>query len=737
MLKSTSAVQITTFVNPHLFWFFEKNEEEKRVAFEKCISCNARHLSLERHAQIGQTVLIYDKSIWKRAIVKSIENNSYTTWLIDYGVTYISNKLYQLPKEFQHQPAFAKQAALNDVVNVKHVLGGVKIELTSTKEFCCGTVKKAKEKIDRAHSIFFGCLIERNNIHLGEVNIIDSNNRLYDLAKVLVEECNLTYNKELFDEALEVNSKIDDWDIFSSIKSITPCTSMMYRKNLDVFQGIEDIVEVKSCGRGVLRNSHPKKKTEIRSKKYLENWLEESKKTKQSEELYSESDNESRISESSPRKTQNETSSDDSLNSLNADLPNNSCSSLTSEVNGNASKEELNKKELTSLSLNRSDYSTDDTVSGCSVSGRLLANIRKSLESNRNTKTTSSTPSPNAKTCEASKWEPLASTSSTKRLLNLMPAGMTIPLPCKKVSKSQNSRATSNQFSPHTATNQSTPDATLSQSSKRVSDRQSSKELETVSSNKNEIANERLKFLKKNICLPGCKCPDCFICTMEDINNNDDNEFIDTPPKKEKAFSKPPLLLKLPENGVPEMASRVSITSSMSTTERAKAPKLLVHGYSLPSPVAYVNQAPFHKDIHRALRSFEAAYTIQSYAWPCLMRNFPVCIVNSAKSGKTIAYLPAICSYLLDRQDRYDELSGKTISPFAIIVCPRSKTAEEVYDTMKKLIEYSSNKPDCILAIPPLDKQCLNNFQKQCDALVTTPLTLLSLLHSRIITVKR
>ncbi|KAF2886970.1 hypothetical protein ILUMI_19203, partial [Ignelater luminosus] len=146
------------------------------------------------------TVLIDDKSIWKRAIVKSVENNSYTTWLIDYGVTYISNKLYQLSKEFQHQPAFAKQAALNDVVNVKLVLGGVKIEVASTKEFCCGTVKRAKEEIDRAHSIFFDCLIERNNIHLGEVTIIDSNNRLYDLAQLLVEEHNLTYNKELFDE---------------------------------------------------------------------------------------------------------------------------------------------------------------------------------------------------------------------------------------------------------------------------------------------------------------------------------------------------------------------------------------------------------------------------------------------------------------------------------------------------------------------------------------------------------
>ncbi|KAF2900961.1 hypothetical protein ILUMI_05225, partial [Ignelater luminosus] len=159
--------------------------------------------------------------------------------------------------------------------------------------------------------------------------------------------------------------------------------------------------------------------------------------------------------------------------------------------------------------------------------------------------------------------------------------------------------------------------------------------------------------------------------------------------------------------------------------------------YCLPSPVAYVNEAPFHKDIHRVLRLFKAAYTIPSYAWSCLMRNFPVCTVNSAKSGKTMAYLPAICSHLLDRQERYDELSGKTISPLAIIVCPRSKTAEEVYDTMKKLMEYSSNKPDCILAIPPVDKQCLNNFQKQCDALVTTPLTLLSLLRSRIITVKR
>lgn len=72
-----------------------------------------------------------------------------------------------------------------------------------------------------------------------------------------------------------------------------------------------------------------------------------------------------------------------------------------------------------------------------------------------------------------------------------------------------------------------------------------------------------------------------------------------------------------------------------------------------------------------------------------------------------MAYLPAVCSYLLDRQERYEELSGKTISPLVIVVCSRSKTAEEVYDKMKQLVDYSLNKPNCILAVPPVDKECL------------------------------
>lgn len=78
--------------------------------------------------------------------------------------------------------------------------------------------------------------------------------------------------------------------------------------------------------------------------------------------------------------------------------------------------------------------------------------------------------------------------------------------------------------------------------------------------------------------MPGCKCPDCFIVTPENINVNDDNEFIDSQSKKEKVFSKPPPLLKVGENDTLELASHGSITSSMSAIERAKAPKLLVHG---------------------------------------------------------------------------------------------------------------------------------------------------------------
>lgn len=125
----------------------------------------------------------------------------------------------------------------------------------------------------------------------------------------------------------------------------------------------------------------------------------------------------------------------------------------------------------------------------------------------------------------------------------------------------------------------------------------------------------------------------------------------------------------------------------------------------IPSPCLSVLDAPFHENVHACLakRAFEQAKKIQMFVWPAIMRNMNVCYVNGAKSGKTMAYLPAVYSFLLE-DDRYSGFNAMVTGPLAVVLCDGNKKAEDVYDSVMKMKTAVKGRDgvDVVLALLPV-----------------------------------
>lgn len=91
------------------------------------------------------------------------------------------------------------------------------------------------------------------------------------------------------------------------------------------------------------------------------------------------------------------------------------------------------------------------------------------------------------------------------------------------------------------------------------------------------------------------------------------------------------------------------------------------------------------------------------YVWPAIMRNMNVCYISSAKSGKTMAYLPAIYSFLLE-ENRYIGFNTMMMGPLAVIICGSTRNAEDVYDMVLKIKGTMRGRDNCdtVLAVHPI-----------------------------------
>ncbi|RZC40006.1 ATP-dependent RNA helicase TDRD12 [Asbolus verrucosus] len=231
---------------------------------------------------------------------------------------------------------------------------------------------------------------------------------------------------------------------------------------------------------------------------------------------------------------------------------------------------------------------------------------------------------------------------------------------------------------------------------------------------------------------PFCECQNCHHwsnsvdwCTTVDL------EFDDHHNKVHREKKMQPLLRS---EKYPGRAPKILTFSckNLSQIEKQMIVKTLIHGESIPQPVKLFSDTYFDEDIQMILQDLNYKYSlpIQSFVWPAIFRQLNVFMISGRKTGKTMAYLPAICTFGFQKNQKYQELA-KYKGPLIVIVCSNSKQCEEIFDLIKKFYSKIHLKPKVSIVTYPISNA--NNM----DILITIPDSLLHCIKSRIFNFKR
>lgn len=125
-MDDKNAIEITTYVNPHIFWIVFKRNINERTKLENFLQ-KEKHILQKAHVIHGFAIVI-DNLVCKRALVKGFvkETGKYECWLLDYGKILMTEEVYDVPRDFASQPAltqsaFALPACLYNIVPMKNV----------------------------------------------------------------------------------------------------------------------------------------------------------------------------------------------------------------------------------------------------------------------------------------------------------------------------------------------------------------------------------------------------------------------------------------------------------------------------------------------------------------------------------------------------------------------------------------------------------------------------------------
>ncbi|XP_072397855.1 uncharacterized protein [Diabrotica undecimpunctata] len=230
---------------------------------------------------------------------------------------------------------------------------------------------------------------------------------------------------------------------------------------------------------------------------------------------------------------------------------------------------------------------------------------------------------------------------------------------------------------------------------------------------------------------PHCECKQCTIWTK------DENVFVENFGTCRKVARlegvKPQFLFK--EDG--NEASNIEICAieygSMRRVEKRAMLKLLVHSESIVHPIKEIAKVAFHRDIHHNLSRLQyiEARRIQSYVWPAILRNHHVFMISGPQSGKTMAYLPAMLTFILEKHDRYHSLIKVAGGPIVIILCGSTKKCDELRDLVKIIL----GNQRAYITVGSYPFVHINT--SRTDMLITTPLILVELIKNKSVNFKR
>lgn len=91
-------------------------------------------------------------------------------------------------------------------------------------------------------------------------------------------------------------------------------------------------------------------------------------------------------------------------------------------------------------------------------------------------------------------------------------------------------------------------------------------------------------------------------------------------------------------------------------------------------------------NIQKALTTMNctSANDIQSYMWSAIRRGFNVFMIAGPKSGKTLAYLPTLCSFAMEKNEADSEFS-KYEGPSVVILCSNTEKCNEIQELISTL----------------------------------------------------
>uniref|UniRef100_A0A182FTZ2 RNA helicase n=1 Tax=Anopheles albimanus TaxID=7167 RepID=A0A182FTZ2_ANOAL len=155
---------------------------------------------------------------------------------------------------------------------------------------------------------------------------------------------------------------------------------------------------------------------------------------------------------------------------------------------------------------------------------------------------------------------------------------------------------------------------------------------------------------------------------------------------------------------------------------RLHSHRILVHGKRVPKPIESLANAHFCPEVYRELERmrFNSIYRLQAYAWPHIMRSNSLMCVSSGRTGKTFAYLPAICT--LSKMHIDEKLVPEGAGPVCIVVTDSAREVQRVASYCRRLLNTDVNKHlsvhECF-GIRNVLKTC-NLLLNGCAILVTT-----------------
>ncbi|CAH2229351.1 jg17100 [Pararge aegeria aegeria] len=162
--------------------------------------------------------------------------------------------------------------------------------------------------------------------------------------------------------------------------------------------------------------------------------------------------------------------------------------------------------------------------------------------------------------------------------------------------------------------------------------------------------------------------------------------------------------------------------------DKLVSPVLMVHskGDNRIQPVFELRDVYFNGHIHNVIRnlSIDQPMTVQSITWSVILRGLSLFIISPMGSGKTLGYLPAVCSLISDSI----QLNCERCGPVCIIVCATAQSVTYVEKKAKMFLESKKRVLACYAGVDNF--HITTTLLNGCDLLISTPSCLVRLMQA-------